>query len=337
MEKSEKDVLKGIVISKFGEMGPEAIAWYPEEFANITLTEISIKSVSILAGEDGAMPPPEHLSVLSLPKLHMTAVIFVFELTEPEARGGVILATISVLFNEKYTSVIYKTMEDLVKLITPMESLKDSIKNNEDITGSLKTLFNQLKEFLDSCQQDEITRYQIAAQVQKQYKHKYSFKVVVIGDPRVGKTTLLLRFVDKAFRELYIPTLGVQVSLKNMDYKDTTLVKYNLWDIAGQDLFNKVRNNFYKGSNAVLILYDVTNPKTFDNVEHWYLDLSSALGEKPGFLIGNKIDLPRQINRLDGKDLAEKLDLSFIETSAKTGENVDKIFEDLAERLIKMD
>ena len=160
----------------------------------------------------------------------------------------------------------------------------------------------------------------------------------MIGDGRIGKTTLLLSFVDKAFRELYIPTIGVQVSLKNFEFEETTLVKYNLWDIAGQDLFKQIRSNFYIGSQAVLICFDVTNSRSFKNVENWYKDMKISIDQKiPVFLVGNKIDLPRVVSKVDAKEMAKKLNGFYVETSAKTGENVEKVFEDLARILIKKD
>ncbi|MHA1266334.1 MAG: Rab family GTPase [Candidatus Helarchaeota archaeon] len=332
------DVLHGIVVSKFGIAGPEAIGWFPnDKFESASLTEISVKAVSILAGEEGSIPDPENLSVLPIPKQRLSAVIFIFEVPDPQARGGAFIATVSVLFNQKYTSVIYKTLEDLARMLAPIGNrLIAPIRNNEDLTPFIRELYQEIQDFLISYQQDEITKYQIAHPAPKQYKLKYSFKVIVIGDPRVGKTTLLLRFVDKAFRELYIPTLGVQVSLKNLDFEEDTLVKFNLWDVAGQELFKQVRNNFYVGANAVLIVYDVTNPKSFRNVEMWYKDMRKSFSTPiPCVLVGNKIDLSRQVSRVDGMELAKKLSMRYIETSAKTGENVDKVFKDLATILVK--
>ncbi|MHA1651369.1 MAG: Rab family GTPase [Candidatus Helarchaeota archaeon] len=335
MQAGKKDIIQGVVVSRFGDRGPEAIGAYPDRFDSTTLTEISVKAVSILAGEDGSVPPPENLSVLPLPKLHMTAVIYIFEIKNEAARGGVITHTISVLFNEKYTSVIYKTMESLAEIISTQDNLIELLQNNDNITVAVMNLYNQIENFLETRQKDEITRFEIKPSIEKKYEHKFSFKVIVIGDPRVGKTTLILRYIDKAFRELYIPTIGVQVSLKYLELDELTQVKLHLWDIAGQDLFEKVREKFYSGSHAVLLVYDVTNPKTFRNIEKWYLDMVKVVGKLPGFLIGNKIDLTAQVKKWDGKDLAEKLDLQFIETSAKTGENVDLVFQELAKKLVK--
>jgi len=333
MQVTKPNILEGVLVSIFGEKGPDPISWYPVNLDNMMLTEVSIKAVSILAGETGILP--EHLSVLPLPKFHMTALIYAFDIVDVQARGGAVVATLSVLFNENYTPFVYKCIEELENKIKPMSDLAEPIKNQQDITEFIEDLFNQLKGYVETCQRDEITRYQIEAEVKKTYSQTFKFKVIVIGDPSVGKTTLLLRFVDKAFRELYIPTVGVQVSLKSVEYDDT-LIKFNLWDIAGQESYRKVRNNFYMGSNAILIVYDINNPKTFRNVKNWYQDAIIALGEIiPGFLVGNKVDLPRQVDKYDGKSLADKIKLEFIETSAKTGENVDYIFQKLAEILIK--
>lgn len=333
MQAPKLEVLKGVVVSIFGDKGPDPISWYPMNLDNMMLTEVSIKAISILAGESNELP--EHLSVLPLPKFHLTALIHVFEIQDVQARGGAIVATITALFNEKYTPFVYKCMDDLERSVKPMSKLATPIKNSQNITGFLKELFDQLKAFIGTCQADEVTRFQIEGQVKKEFSQKYSYKIIVIGDPGVGKTTLLLRFVDRAFRELYIPTVGVQVSLKNIEFANIdTVVKLNVWDIAGQEQFKNLRSNFYQGSNAVLIVYDLTNPKTLKNTENWYLDMAKVLGQRPGFLVGNKVDLPRQVTKFDGQELAGKMNLGFIETSAKTGENIDNVFQSLAEMLI---
>lgn len=333
MQQAKESILKGLLISRFGDKGPEPIACYPDQFNIIELTEISVKAISILAGEDGVIPLPENLSVLPIPKLHLTAVVYVFEIPNPQARGGVEVGTASILFNEKYSSVIYKTMEDLVKLISPINNfIIKPLQKKENISSIVKRFFNSIEDFIKNRRQDEITRFQVVQE--KRYEHQYKFKIIVIGDPRVGKTTLMLRYVDAAFRELYIPTVGVQVSLKRLELDNNILVQLHLWDIAGQEMFNTVRRSFYTGSQAVIIVYDVTATKTFIDVEKWYSDMAKILGKKPGFLIGNKVDLPRQIRKWDGKELADKLNLQFIETSAKSGENVDYVFGELAKILL---
>ncbi|NVM31538.1 MAG: GTP-binding protein [Candidatus Helarchaeota archaeon] len=335
MQSGKGSILKGLVISKFGDLGPEPISWYPDQFSNMMLTEIAVKAVSILAGEEG-VPSPKFLSVIPLPKFHLASVIYVFKIPDPQARGGLLVGTTSILFDIKFMSVIYQTIDDLTRLISPIDSfITKPIVENEDITAIVKRFYDSIEEFINNRREEEITRYKIAEREEiKKYDAIYSFKVVVVGDPSVGKTTLVLRYVERAFRELYIPTIGVQVSLKKMEL-DNISVKFNLWDIAGQDLFSQVRDKFYDGSQAVIILYDITNPKTFEDVFQWHADVKRVLGEVPGFIIGNKLDLPRKISRFDGNELAKKLNLQFTETSAKNGVNIDFVFEQLAKSLIK--
>ncbi len=334
MQPNNGSILKGLLVSKFGDLGPEPISWYPNQFDNMMLTEVSVKAVSILVGEEG-VPSPEFLSVIPLPKFNLAAVIYVFKIPDPQARGGQLVGTASILFNIKYMSVIYQTMDDLMQLISPIDTfIVQPIINNEDITATVKKFYDSIEEFINNRREDEITRYKIADREEKKYEEIYSFKVVVLGNPHVGKTTLVLRYVERAFRELYIPTLGVQVSLKKLEF-DNIAIKFNLWDIAGQELFNQIRDKFYAGSQAIIILYDVTNPKSFSDAAHWYSDVKRVLGEIPGFLIGNKVDLPRQVSKFDGKELARKLNLYFSETSAKNGENIDVVFEELAKILVK--
>ncbi|MHA1232374.1 MAG: GTP-binding protein [Candidatus Helarchaeota archaeon] len=169
--------------------------------------------------------------------------------------------------------------------------------------------------------------------------YDYKWKIVVIGDPGVGKTTLMLQYTEKKFQELYIPTVGVQVSVKDILLTDennrTVKIALYIWDIAGQVRFSKIRKLFYEGANAFIIVYDLTDKETFINSSRWYKDVLDILGEEiHGCLVGNKSDLPnRVISEQSGKILADKMGLKFIETSAKTGENVDKLFFEIANKI----
>ncbi|MFX1293997.1 MAG: Rab family GTPase [Promethearchaeota archaeon] len=162
----------------------------------------------------------------------------------------------------------------------------------------------------------------------------FKFKVIVVGEPTVGKTTLIRKYTEKKFGALYIPTVGVQVSIKQIPFKiekfnEKCLVELNIWDIAGHMRFQKIRKIFYEGANAFLLLYDVTNKKTFDGITHYIEDLKGIIGNICGILIGNKIDFKKEriISEEDGRKKAESLRLDFIETSAKTGANLDYVFE----------
>jgi len=168
----------------------------------------------------------------------------------------------------------------------------------------------------------------------------YNFKIVVCGDPGVGKTSTILRFTDDAFVRTYIPTLGVNISEKNVEVNKIK-VKLILWDIAGQIKFEAMRRHFYKGAEAVIFIFDLTNRKSFESIPNWYKDVERNIihieDEIIGFILGNKEDLSdqRTINFEESSLFAEKLNLEYVETSALTGKNVEEIFFKLTKTLLR--
>jgi len=161
-----------------------------------------------------------------------------------------------------------------------------------------------------------------------------NFKVVLVGDMATGKTSLIAKLADSAFRENYIPTVCANISTKNyeLDGNTVTLV---LWDIAGQEGFKKVRDQYYRGAAAAFIVYDVTKPKSLQNVHTWLEEIRKFMST--AFLltlVGNKIDLPREVKKEDGEKLAKEFGADFVETSAKTGENVVTAFANMAKKLL---
>jgi len=169
----------------------------------------------------------------------------------------------------------------------------------------------------------------------------FRWKILVAGEPQVGKTTLMLRFTEKKFQELYIPTVGCQVSKKELYLREADKkVELFIWDIAGQTKFMNVRKIFYDGAHGFFLVYDITKEDTFVKTANWYKDIKKS---KPfqknntGILIGNKIDLEnkRKVPRKDGEALASEMKLDFEETSAKTGQNIDEIFKTIAYKILK--
>ncbi len=162
---------------------------------------------------------------------------------------------------------------------------------------------------------------------------KYNFKIIFLGDAAVGKTSIVARHVTSTFRENYIPSLGANITSREytVDGKEITLM---IWDIAAQEAFSKVRQQYYNGTKAAFIVYDVTRPGTFENVVSWHDDLINIIGKKtPVILIGNKTDLRAVVQFQSGKRLADDLGADFIETSAKTGQNIEELFEKVVRRL----
>nr|MDO8135627.1 Rab family GTPase [Candidatus Njordarchaeum guaymaensis] len=150
----------------------------------------------------------------------------------------------------------------------------------------------------------------------------YVFKVVFVGDPAVGKTSLVAKHITSSFKDDYIPTLGANITSKdyNIAGRRVTLM---IWDVASQERYKKLREKYYMGANAVFIVYDVTRPTTFENVVAWLQDVRGFIHKKiQTVLIGNKIDLTANVDTRTGKRLANRIGAKFVETSAKTGENV---------------
>ncbi len=158
------------------------------------------------------------------------------------------------------------------------------------------------------------------------------FKLIVLGDEACGKTSLINKFVTKKFFEDYRPTLGISITSMNYSlqgFEDSgAQIELMIWDLAGQSFFKRVRKNYYQAANAAFVMYDITRRQTFQNVTHWHKDLKESLEDVPVVLIGNKIDLEgqREVSTEEGRALAQELKASFIETSAKTGENVKDTF-----------
>ena len=169
---------------------------------------------------------------------------------------------------------------------------------------------------------------------------EYVYKIIVIGDPAVGKTSLINRFIQDQFESEYKETIGTNILKKVIKIKDD-IVNFTIWDIAGQERWTDMRQVYYKGAAGALIVYDVSRKITYQHVDnYWYPDLKSFVDVKqmPILLIANKTDLENKLKRVDtiqGEDLGGKIGaLKFIEASAKTGQNVEEAFEYLAKTLL---
>eukprot|EP00105_Crassostrea_gigas_P022089 XP_011441467.1 PREDICTED: ras-related protein Rab-37 isoform X4 [Crassostrea gigas] len=163
-----------------------------------------------------------------------------------------------------------------------------------------------------------------------------SSKVMLIGDSGVGKTCLLVRFKDGAFLSgSFISTVGIDFRNKVVDVEGTK-VKLQIWDTAGQERFRSITRAYYRDANALLLLYDVSNKASFDNIRAWLGEINEYAQEDVVImLLGNKADMTseRVIRTEDGERLANEYNVAFMETSAKTGMNVDLAFMAVAKDL----
>jgi len=164
------------------------------------------------------------------------------------------------------------------------------------------------------------------------------FKIVVIGEAAVGKTSLVKKFCEGAFLEGYKTTIGSDFYVKNFSIGDTQ-VSLSLWDLAGEHRFKSVLPTFCKGSNGAIICFDLTRRKTYIRLAEWIEFLWEITGLIPSVLVGNKADLQdlRVVNSEEAKQYAQQCGMEYFESSAKNGDGVIDIFEALTKKIIKED
>ena len=161
------------------------------------------------------------------------------------------------------------------------------------------------------------------------------FKIIIIGDLASGKTNILAKYLTNTFKPNSTPTIGVEMKVKDFKIKED-LVKAQFWDTAGQEKYDSLTTSYYKGAKGALIVYDITQKSSFDKIESLLKKLRDNSNKNVSvILVGNKCDLEdnREVLKEDGEELAKKLKIKFMEVSAKTGENLDKLFQNLIDEV----
>ena len=160
----------------------------------------------------------------------------------------------------------------------------------------------------------------------------YIIKLLTLGDTEVGKTSIVLRYSDDKFHQNKISTIGVDFKVK-MVTKGNEKIKISIYDTAGQERFKNIVKHYYKGANGILLIYDISKRITFEKLQFWLDDLkeNADIDNLFIYLVGNKNDKveEREVSFEEGNKFAKEKNLPFIEVSAKTGENINQLFDDM--------
>uniref|UniRef100_A0A1A8EL46 Ras-related protein SEC4 n=2 Tax=Nothobranchius korthausae TaxID=1143690 RepID=A0A1A8EL46_9TELE len=160
----------------------------------------------------------------------------------------------------------------------------------------------------------------------------YMFKLLIIGNSSVGKTSFLFRYADDSFSNSFVSTVGIDFKVKTV-YRNDKRIKMQIWDTAGQERFRTITTAYYRGAMGIMLVYDITNEKSYDNIRNWIRNIEeNASADVERMVLGNKCDMndQRQVSKERGEKLAIDYGIKFLETSAKSSINVENAFLTLA-------
>ena len=167
----------------------------------------------------------------------------------------------------------------------------------------------------------------------------FEYKIILVGDPGVGKTSILTKFVTNEFQSVYSSTIGVEFKLKDI-YVNNNCARLKIWDTCGQEKFRAITRQYFKNSNGVFIVFDLTNKDTIKRLNVWMKDINDNItNDFFVFLIGNKVDIKdRDISiSEEAKQFANNKKINYYEVSAKTGSGIYNVFEKMANKLVSKD
>jgi len=339
------ELTHAIIYLDLNQDKPKINFWYPQDLPEGVRRFIGDECFSIISGDSTFIP--EVLLIFPISPLKLKLLIKYFKREDNTKIGGFSKSAITFLFDEKDDHIYYRYMSYIDSYVSKSVSAIVSLENNglkedliyDEIVKLQRTLCD-LTDYLHS-KSEYVSKPEEISETTLEIKQleKKKFKVVVLGDPSVGKTSTILRFTDNVFLRAYIPTMGLNITQKifNIDKNSVELV---LWDIGGQTKFEIIRKKFYEGMSMILLLFDLTKPMSFANVPKWHQDIKNYFKNDQkikGYLIGNKNDLmeERIVSEIDAVRLAFALDLDYIEISALTGYNIEKTFHEIASNLLK--
>ncbi len=347
MSSPATDLLRGVIVSEFDiRYGPKPILFQGRELNSEVIQLIADKTLNILFDENIDKPK---LFSLDFPSISKKSLVRTFQWSsEYNARGNEAWGTLTLLYDETEDSIFYKYRSDIDPVVDGFIEIYIDMKHKAKSIDEFSTEFNKFCELLQRTLEDLAKHELIINESSEQFPSSAQItqhptligKVIVIGDPSVGKTSTIIKYTQGAFKKSYIPTIGTNITEKKVVI-DNHLVQLILWDIAGQQKFSSLRDKFYLGANGAILVFDLTNQKTFENISLWYEDLKNHIRNFNNLrliLCGNKSDLKDKIvvPQDQIEKIALKYNLKYFQTSALTGENIDLIFEILSKDLLAL-
>lgn len=337
---TENKILNGVIYSYFSDKGPEPKFWFPQSLDQDMLLKISVKTITLLAGESGSAT--NQIAFIQFPEYNLSTLVYLFGIPKKEVRGSSEAVSIALLIRDKFSSLFHVNMGEIeIDLKELSEKIITYELKNESVEEQILEFFNEEEEKIRIFKKHQLTTFKVRdideSETQDIYQDR-KYKVSILGDCGVGKTAIMLRFCEEAFRDIYIATNGANVNMKSFEFSDEKIrALLNIWDISGQKEYLQMNEKLIHGTNAIILSFDLTRVDSFKKVEFWYNWVLEKIGYKIGVLVGNKLDLKeRKITKEEAKNLAKKLKLGYIETSAKTGTNINLLFKNVTKALMKL-
>ena len=201
-----------------------------------------------------------------------------------------------------------------------------SFLNENDLSESQNKVSSILDDSKFSSKQNE-------ASIEKKI---YNFKVVLLGDASVGKTSILNRYIKKQFSDVYKCTISSCIENKSFTYDLYTVIKLNIWDTSGEEKFKSLTKLYFKNTHGIVLNYDIHNRKTFESLNDWIKIIKENSNQYVSIIIvGNKIDLERNVSKEELNNFCENYNFLSEEVSAKNGINIDLLFQKLSKKMIE--
>src|SRR5271157_905261 len=334
-------IITGIIFAEFDDKkGPTPVAHLPPVIDREMEQYVATLTIDIFQNEETVTPKAPLF--MPFPAVNKRGLVKSMEWEDKRKRGGKSTGSLTIVYEEKDDAIFYKYAKDFEEEFEVSAQKLMDLQLND---APLPTIQAEVKEFLEHVNGllEKFAAQELKLQSQLKAfpkpanggrnKADHSFKIIVVGDPSVGKSSLILQYTELAFNKSYIPTIGVNLTEKFIRYKNS-VIQLILWDLAGQSKFSTIRHQFYKGADGALMVYDLTNRTTFESIPQWYKDIQDSLKNAKHLkvvLCGNKSDIRDkiQVPTKEGKKMAKNLKLDFIETSALTGAQVSDAFENL--------